>query len=49
MFRARGSTLRAGYIYRFFAAGSLEEKIFQRQKAKEGLSDQIVDDNMDSR
>ena len=70
------------YMYRFFAAGSLEEKIYQRQQvdsrllyrrraryrptcgcrvphpklcyawlrqAKEGLSDQIVDDRMDSR
>lgn len=34
---------------RFFAAGSLEERVLQRQQAKEGLSDQIIDDNMESR
>lgn len=28
-------------------AGSIEEKIFQRQLAKEGLSRVVVDDNVD--
>jgi len=30
------------FIYRFLAAGSIEEKIFQRQLSKEGMSS-IVD------
>lgn len=37
------------HIYRFLTAGTIEEKILQRQQAKEGLADQIVDDNQESR
>ncbi|KAL1498820.1 hypothetical protein AB1Y20_014123 [Prymnesium parvum] len=37
------------FIYRFISAGTLEERVLQRQQAKEGLRDQIIDDNMDSR
>lgn len=32
------------WIYRFLGAGSIEEKIYQRQVAKEGLSRSVVDD-----
>jgi SNF2 family DNA or RNA helicase len=30
-------------IYRFLCKGGIEEKIFQRQMAKRGLSDSVVD------
>lgn len=33
------------YIYRFLAAGSIEEKIFQRQAHKKALSSAVVDNN----
>ncbi|XP_050305885.1 DNA repair and recombination protein RAD54-like [Anthonomus grandis grandis] len=33
------------YIYRFFSAGTIEEKIFQRQAHKKALSSTIVDMN----
>jgi DNA repair and recombination protein RAD54 and RAD54-like protein len=32
------------YIYRFVTTGTIEEKIFQRQLAKDGLSNQVVND-----
>ncbi len=35
------------YIYRLLTSGSIEEKIWQRQLAKEGLSRVVVDDNAD--
>jgi len=35
------------YIYRLICTGSIEEKIFQRQLAKEGLSRNIVDEQAD--
>eukprot|EP01118_Nematostelium_gracile_P020096 TRINITY_DN9634_c0_g1_i2.p1 TRINITY_DN9634_c0_g1~~TRINITY_DN9634_c0_g1_i2.p1 ORF type:complete len:352 (-),score=104.22 TRINITY_DN9634_c0_g1_i2:14-1069(-) len=35
------------YIYRLLSTGSLEEKIFQRQLTKEGLSGSIVDGKKD--
>lgn len=33
------------YIYRFLATGSIEEKIFQRQTHKKGLSNTVVDND----
>lgn len=33
------------YIYRIITAGSIEEKIYQRQLSKEGLSRVLIDDN----
>ncbi|EFA05805.2 DNA repair and recombination protein RAD54-like [Tribolium castaneum] len=33
------------YIYRFLAAGTIEEKIFQRQAHKKALSSTVVDNN----
>ena len=33
------------FIYRIISAGTIEEKIYQRQLAKEGLSRVIVDDS----
>ena len=35
------------YIYRTLCTGSIEEKVYQRQVAKEGLSDSIVGGNSD--
>ena len=32
------------YVYRFLAAGTLEEKVFQRQLAKKGLQTIVVDE-----
>merc|ERR1711965_637401 len=37
------------YVYRFFAVGSLEEVCFERQCSKEGLSNEIVDGQGESR
>ena len=37
------------YVYRFFAVGSLEEVCYERQCSKEGLADEIVDGNGESR
>lgn len=36
------------YIYRLLAAGTIEEKIFQRQAHKKALSDTVVDQNDES-
>ena len=36
------------YIYRFLAAGTLEEKIFQRQLSKEGLQTIVVDEKTET-
>ncbi|KAI8867327.1 hypothetical protein GQ42DRAFT_164865 [Ramicandelaber brevisporus] len=35
------------YIYRFIAAGAIEEKIFQRQSHKQSLSSAVVDEKED--
>jgi SNF2 family DNA or RNA helicase len=32
------------WIYRLLVAGSIEEKVLQRQLAKQGLSEALVDD-----
>jgi SNF2 family DNA or RNA helicase len=32
------------WIYRLLIAGSIEEKVLQRQLAKQGLSEALVDD-----
>ena len=32
------------YVYRLLTAGSIEEKVYQRQLAKQGLSNALVDD-----
>ncbi|PSC67575.1 hypothetical protein C2E20_8771 [Micractinium conductrix] len=50
--QAMGRVWREGqkkdvFIYRLLTTGSIEEKIFQRQLAKEGLSRVVVDDNAD--
>eukprot|EP00039_Didymoeca_costata_P006492 m.90727 g.90727 ORF g.90727 m.90727 type:complete len:893 (-) comp13278_c0_seq5:46-2724(-) len=34
------------YVYRFLTAGTIEEKVFQRQLSKEGLQSIVVDDKM---
>lgn len=39
----RDGQLKPVYIYRLFCAGTLEEKIFQRQSCKERLSTVVVD------
>ena len=36
---------RAGFVYRFIATGTVEEKIFQRQAHKQALSSAVVDNN----
>eukprot|EP01029_Cantina_marsupialis_P009077 TRINITY_DN212664_c0_g2_i3.p1 TRINITY_DN212664_c0_g2~~TRINITY_DN212664_c0_g2_i3.p1 ORF type:complete len:694 (+),score=181.96 TRINITY_DN212664_c0_g2_i3:706-2787(+) len=35
------------YLYRFFAAGTIDEKIYQRQLSKEGLANVVDDDQPD--
>lgn len=45
----REGQVKTCYIYRLLAASSIEEKIYQRQLAKEGLSRVVVDDKMDER
>uniref|UniRef100_A0A7S3APU5 DNA repair and recombination protein RAD54-like n=1 Tax=Haptolina ericina TaxID=156174 RepID=A0A7S3APU5_9EUKA len=37
------------FIYRFFATGSVEEVVYERQLSKEGLAGQVVDDNSEAR
>ena len=37
------------YIYRLLSTGTIEEKIFMRQVSKQGLSNNIVDANMESK
>ena len=34
------------YVYRFFTAGTIEEKVYQRQMSKEGLQSIVCDDKM---
>jgi len=36
-----------GFVYRFIATGSIEEKIFQRQSHKQSLSSCVVDEDQD--
>jgi DNA repair and recombination protein RAD54 and RAD54-like protein len=36
-----------GFVYRFIATGSIEEKIFQRQAQKQALSSSVVDEKED--
>lgn len=40
--------LTAGFVYRFIATGSIEEKIFQRQSHKQSLSSCVVDEDLDA-
>lgn len=37
-----------GFIYRFIGAGTIEEKIFQRQSHKQSLSNCVVDEATDT-
>ena len=39
----RDGQRRHTYVYRLLAAGSIEEKIFQRQVNKQGLTGAVVD------
>lgn len=39
--------LSPGFVYRFIATGSIEEKIFQRQSHKQSLSSCVVDEDQD--
>lgn len=45
--RVRRST-NPGFVYRFIATGSIEEKILQRQSHKQSLSSCVVDDALDA-
>lgn len=36
-----------GFIYRFIGAGTIEEKIFQRQSHKQSISNCVVDEATD--
>jgi DNA repair and recombination RAD54-like protein len=42
----RDGQKRRCYVYRFLTAGTIEEKVFQRQLSKEGLQSIVVDDKM---
>ena len=37
-----------GFVYRFISAGTIEEKIFQRQANKQALSSCVVDEKEDA-
>lgn len=37
-----------GFVYRFIATGTIEEKIFQRQASKQALSSCVVDEKQDA-
>lgn len=37
-----------GFVYRFISAGTIEEKIFQRQASKQALSSAVVDEKQDA-
>ena len=37
-----------GFVYRFISAGTIEEKIFQRQANKQALSSAVVDEKEDT-
>lgn len=37
-----------GFVYRFIGTGTIEEKIFQRQAAKQALSSCVVDEKEDT-
>ena len=37
----RSGQKKACYIYRFFGAGTMEEKTYERQLSKEGLAGQV--------
>jgi DNA repair and recombination RAD54-like protein len=43
-----GTDLCAGFVYRFISTGTIEEKIFQRQAAKQALSSAVVDEKEDA-
>lgn len=36
-----------GFVYRFISAGTIEEKIYQRQASKQALSSAVVDEKED--
>lgn len=40
----REGQIKRVWIYRLLIAGSIEEKVLQRQLAKQGLSEALVDD-----
>lgn len=40
--------LSTGFVYRFIATGTIEEKIFQRQAQKQALSSCVVDEKEDT-
>lgn len=42
------TSLWAGFVYRFISAGTIEEKIFQRQASKQALSSAVVDEKEDA-
>lgn len=46
---SRGARARliVGFVYRFIATGTIEEKIFQRQSHKQSLSSCVVDEAQD--
>lgn len=40
--------LLPGFVYRFISAGTIEEKMFQRQASKQALSSAVVDEKEDT-